>query len=192
MSTTWRYDCFQNSALMQPFHAHPKRSAVTMLNDHNYLADYQDANFLRTHVRRLMQSYQHWIGHALVERTADTDPVEAVMHSEFAIASHRQSDDPKFNFANLRALALFKMQAEQLIGLPSRYSAEPMLRADRDKFLQQVSSHGFVQNYAGIRIAQDGSRFEIQGATVWNVFDPEHADLGVLGQAVIIRSVRPV
>lgn len=159
-------------------------------NDHRFLADFHDQQFLRTHVRRLMQSYQHCLGHALVDLADQQDAVEAVMHCKFAIASHDISADPCFNFANLRALSLFKMSAEQLLGLPSRYSAEAALREDRARFLQQVTAHGFVDNYCGIRIAHDGSRFEIQGATVWNVFDPEQLDLGRLGQAVIIRSVR--
>ena len=167
-----------------------------MLSNDRYLSDYQNDEFLHTHVRRLMQSYQHWLQQPLVEPSAGADEVTAIMHCQYAIASHQMPEiadansEARFNFANLAALSLFKMRPEQIMGLPSRYSAEPMLQEDRAQFLQRVEQHGYVQDYAGIRIAHDGSRFEIQGATVWNVFDPQQPELGLLGQAVIIRSVR--
>jgi hypothetical protein len=74
-----------------------------------------------------------------------------------------------------------------MLGLPSRYSAEAMLREARATFLHQVAMHGFIENYTGIRIAKDGTRFLIEEATVWNLVDvalPKQ----VLGQAVIIKA----
>jgi hypothetical protein len=53
--------------------------------------------------------------------------------------------------------------------------------------LHQVAMHGFIENYAGVRIAKDGGRFWIEQATVWNVVDVEFP-LNVLGQAVIIKA----
>ena len=35
--------------------------------------------------------------------------------------------------------------------------------------MTQVLQDGYVDNYAGVRIAFDKSRFEIRKATVWNV-----------------------
>ena len=37
--------------------------------------------------------------------------------------------------------------------------------------LQEVTTHGFISEYSGIRIAADGRRFRIRGALVWNVYD---------------------
>jgi hypothetical protein len=155
-----------------------------------FLEDYRQAAFLRRHSHLLMTSYQHWTGKSLLSdnRLADTeDAVQALMNEPFAIASHQAGDDPMFNYANHQALALFKMLSEDMLGLPSRYSAEPMLREARAEFLYQVSVHGFIANYSGVRIAKDGSRFLIEQATVWNVVDvalPKQ----VLGQAVIIKA----
>jgi PAS domain-containing protein len=102
------------------------------------------------------------------------------------VASHNADADPLFNYANQQALQLFGMQAEDMLALPSRYSAEPMLREARAEFLHQVATHGYIDDYSGVRIAKDGSRFLIEQATVWNVIDiktKEH-----FGQAVIIKA----
>ena len=149
------------------------------------LDDYRQAPFLAHHSHLLITSYQHWTRKPLIEDVSDE--VKALMHAPFAIASHQTGDDPMFNYANHQALALFKMLPEDMLGLPSRYSAEPMLREARAEFLYQVSTHGFIENYSGVRIAKDGSRFLIEQATVWNVVDvalPKQ----VLGQAVIIKA----
>ena len=150
-----------------------------------FLDDYRQAAFLVRHSHLLITSYQHWTREPLIED--GIDEVNALMHAPFAIASHQAGDDPMFNYANHQALALFKMLPEDMLGLPSRYSAEPILREARAEFLYQVSTHGFVENYSGIRIAKDSTRFLIEQATVWNVVDvalPKQ----VLGQAVIIKA----
>ena len=156
----------------------------------SFLENYRQAAFLASHSRLLMASYQHWTGESLLsdEKLADIeDAVEALMNASFAIASHQASVDPIFNYANHQALALFKMTPEEMLGLPSRYSAEPMLREARADFLYQVTTKGFIENYTGVRIANDGSRFLIKQATVWNVVDVS-LPKQVLGQAVIIKA----
>jgi PAS domain-containing protein len=151
----------------------------------SFLENYRQAAFLARHSRLLMASYQHWTGESL--GVANDDVTHALMHAPYAVASHAAENDPKFNYANHQALALFKMMPEEMLGLPSRYSAEPMLREARADFLYQVSTHGFIENYSGVRIAKDGSRFLIEQATVWNVVDVM-SPKKVLGQAVIIKA----
>jgi hypothetical protein len=150
-----------------------------------FLDNYRQAAFLARHSHLLMTSYQHWTGDSLIEDAEDV--IQSLMNTPFAIASHQAGDDPIFNYANHQALALFKMAPEDMLGLPSRFSAEPMLREARAAFLHQVATYGFIENYAGVRIARDGSRFLIEQATVWNVVDVEFS-LKVLGQAVIIKA----
>jgi hypothetical protein len=72
------------------------------------------------------------------------------------------------------------MTPAQFLGLPSRFSAEAPLREERQALLDRVSRHGFIDDYAGVRIAADGRRFRIEAATVWNLVDP---DGSVHGQA---------
>lgn len=83
------------------------------------------------------------------------------------------------------------MRDDEFLGLHSRYSAEPMLREQRAAFLAEVTANGFVQNYSGVRIAKDGSRFLIEQATVWNVVDIAQPE-NVLGQAVVIKKWKPI
>ena len=68
---------------------------------------------------------------------------------------------------------------------------EARLREARAEFLHQVARHGFIENYSGVRIAKDGSRFLIEQATVWNVVDIALPS-DVLGQAVLIKKSTPI
>ena len=159
------------------------------MQNNPFLTAYHQADFLQRQTQLLLQSYQHWTGQRLISDTDDA--VQTLMQLPFAVASHQASDDPQFNYANHAALALFKMQDEDFLGLPSRYSAEPMLREARAEFLHQVARHGFIENYSGVRIAKDGSRFLIEQATVWNVVDIALPS-DVLGQAVLIKKSMPI
>jgi hypothetical protein len=84
---------------------------------------------------------------------------------------HGVEDDPVFNYANQTALELFEMSWEQFTILPSRHSAEPASREERARLLAQVSNHGYIDNYAGVRISSSGRRFLIEDAVVWNLID---------------------
>lgn len=154
-----------------------------------FLDAYRQADFLKRQTQLLCQSYQHWTRVPLIPPSDNL--VQDLMHFVYPVASHIASDDPQFNYANQAALDLFKMQDEDFLGLPSRYSAEAMLRERRAAFLAEVTANGFVENYSGVRIAKDGSRFLIEQATVWNVVDIAQPDK-VLGQAVVIKKWSPV
>ncbi|MCM3630688.1 MEKHLA domain-containing protein [Paenibacillus glycanilyticus] len=71
------------------------------------------------------------------------------------------------------ALELWEMGWEQLTSTPSRLTAEPMERAERDRFFTQVTANAYVDNYTGIRISSSGRRFYIVNATVWNLVDEQ-------------------
>jgi hypothetical protein len=88
-----------------------------------------------------------------------------------------------FNYGNRAALELFEMSWRDFVALPSRESAEPVNREERRKLLDRVSSHGFVDDYRGVRISSTGRRFRIEEATVWNVLDESNV---YRGQAAVI------
>jgi len=69
------------------------------------------------------------------------------------------------------ALELFGMDFAAFTRLPSRFSAEPLLREERALLLERVARDGFIDDYSGIRIAASGRRFRIERATVWNLVD---------------------
>ena len=85
--------------------------------------------------------------------------------------AHDGGADPRFIYANERAQACFEYAADELIGLPSRLSAEAPERAERQRLLDRVSRDGFIADYSGIRIAKSGRRFQIANAIVWQLID---------------------
>ena len=140
-----------------------------------------DIESIERHSRILAESYRHWTGKPLNDGAISA---KALFDAPFALLSHGTEPDPLFNYANVRALKLFGMRWQEIIGLPSRFSAEPMLREARENLLARVSAHGYVDDYNGVRIARDGRRFMIHNATVWNLLDAQ----GMLcGQAAFIR-----
>lgn len=126
----------------------------------------------QSHVELLLNSYRRLFGKPLLE-TASDDLGRLVYESDFALLSHNTDPDPLFNYGNRTALGLFELTWQELVGMPSRFSAEPVNREERERLLAQVTRDGYIDHYAGIRIAQSGRRFMIQNAVVWNVQDQE-------------------
>ena len=74
-------------------------------------------------------------------------------------------------YGNLRALELWEMSLDQFLGLPSRLTAEPLHRDERQRLLAETRKHGYVDNYRGVRISRTGKRFIIEKALLWMVLD---------------------
>lgn len=124
------------------------------------------------HLHLLHTSFRHYVGRNLANlewhgiRTA-----QALDSGNFALLSHNTASDPIFTYGNQTALRLFEMDWDTLTHLPSRHSAEPLLREERGHLLQMVASQGYIDNYAGVRISATGKRFRIRQAIVWNLRD---------------------
>jgi len=133
--------------------------------------------FLNSHALMMSNSFQRLLGYPLLgidnKRLA-----EALFYAPFVLLSHNTDDEPLFNYANAKGLALFELDWQQLIQLPSRSSAETINQAERDKSLAQVNKQGFMKNYQGIRISASGKRFLIQDAILWNLHDEQGAYQG--------------
>ena len=97
------------------------------------------------------------------------------------IASH--DSNGFFNYLNKAALSLFKVTKDQVIGRSTTMTAPKSEQKQRNELLNQVNSHGFIDNYKGIRVTSDGELFQIEDATIWNVVDKNSHKMG---QAVII------
>ena len=144
--------------------------------------------YLQEHVSRLVVSFSHWTGKSLVE--TDVSPAEQarrLFYAPFVLLSHNAAPDPMLNYANREALTLFELTWEELITLPSRKTAEPSEREERERLLAMVSRQGYIDDYRGIRIAKSGRRFMIERATVWNLLDDNG---GFYGQAAMFRQWR--
>lgn len=106
------------------------------------------------------------------------DPVGALWAAPLAIVAHNTEPDPIFFFGNRAALTLFEMDFGSFTRLPSRFSAEPMLREERARLLERVTRDGLIEDYAGVRISRTGKRFRIANASVWNVTDAAGRAIG--------------
>jgi len=129
-------------------------------------------------IEMIATSYARLLSRPLVEE--GTDIVDALWEAPLAIVAHGTEPDPLFFFANRAALEAFDTDSDCFIGMPSRLSAEELLREERQALLDRVSAVGYIDDYSGIRISAKGRRFLIRDAVVWNLVDKEGA---IHGQA---------
>lgn len=94
-------------------------------------------------------------------------------NATFAVLAHDGAADPRFVYANRSAQRCFEYGWEEIVGLPSRLSAEAPDRAERQRLLEAAARDGFIADYSGVRIAKSGRRFRIVDAVVWQLIDPE-------------------
>jgi hypothetical protein len=130
----------------------------------------------RARIAPVAASYLRLIGQPLVP--SGGDPVEAMWRAGQVILAHGTEADPLFFFANRAGLAAFETTVAAVQRMPSRLSAEPALREERARLLAEVTTHGFIDDYAGMRISALGRRFHIAKATVWNVEDDSGNRIG--------------
>ena len=141
-------------------------------------------------IEALLASYERALSEPLVPVELPAAQAAAWLYdADFALLAHDTAEDPCFVFANLQAQRCFERPWQELIGMPSRLSAEAPNRAERAAMLAGVARDGFTRDYRGIRIARSGRRFWIERGIVWNV----HAEGGELrGQAACFRETTPL
>ncbi len=124
-------------------------------------------------VRLIRESHLRVVGRPLLQPqpALDPDPVAALWNAPLAVVAHGTEADPVFCYGNRLALELFEMDFAAFTALPSRFSAETPVREERGRLLERVARHGFIDDYAGVRISSSGRRFRIEQATVWNLVD---------------------
>lgn len=138
-----------------------------------------ESDWAVTHATTLARSFRHWLGRDLLAGVSDPRALaEALFNAPFVLVSHGTQPDPVLNYGNLAALALWEMSWEELTRTPSRLTAEPVARVERARLLAEVTQHGHIANYAGVRIAQSGRRFCIERAVVWNLLDESGTHYG--------------
>jgi hypothetical protein len=82
------------------------------------------------------------------------------------------------NYGNQIALGLWELSWNQFIKTPSRLTAEPDDRAERERMLTQARAKGYFDGYRGVRISSTGRRFLVEQALIWNVIDPAGNPIG--------------
>jgi hypothetical protein len=134
----------------------------------------------------ILDSHARVVGRPLlVVEGNDTERARALYLANTVVLSHGLEADPIFNYGNRLAQQRFELTWRELVALPSRLSAEPVNRDERQRLLDAVATRGYIEDYGGVRVSKSGRRFRITGATVWNLVD----GAGVLrGQAAAFAS----
>ena len=131
-----------------------------------------DNDYLAAHIDLLRSSLLRLAGRDLIAgEPSPGQAAERIWHAPFALLSHDTAPDPILTYANRCALELFELTWEQMVETPSRLTAEALQREERARLLALVSSRGYVDDYAGVRVSRTGRRFRIEAATVWNLQD---------------------
>lgn len=144
-------------------------------------------DFQAAHAALLADSHLRLTGRELI--AAGPDLARRLFEAPFFLASHDTAADPVLTYGNRTALGLFEMDWTAFTRTPSRFTAEEPNRDERARLLEQVSRHGFIDNYSGVRISSSGRRFRIHRATVWNLVD---GDGNRLGQAATFTDWEPL
>ena len=135
----------------------------------------------------LMDSYRRSVGEALVPAEYGTQ-AEAVrwlyQEAPFCVLAHDLSPDPVFVYVNKSTQRAFEYSQDEFIGMPSRLSAGPPDRSERQELMDAVRAQGFVTGYRGLRVAKSGRQFWIEDVTIWNIVDEKRVRHG---QAALIR-----
>ncbi len=141
----------------------------------------------------LLASHQRAFGRPLIASATTTAaapaPAEARQRAQelFAAATvvlahdgsaDRPDHDPRLIYANRSALTLWRRPWAEMVGLPSRLTAEPAERAGRARLLASARALEAISGYTGIRIDSHGRRFVIQGARLWTLRDSDGHDRG--------------
>lgn len=126
-------------------------------------------------VALILSSHRRAFGVPLV---AGADPLsnlrlaaQEVFAADRAVLAHDGGADPRLIYANGAALLLWRRAWEEMVGLPSRLTAEPAERQQRAQALAAAREREALVGYRGIRVDRDGRRFHIAGAKLWTLRD---------------------
>jgi MEKHLA domain len=120
----------------------------------------------------LLDSYRHWTGGELIERTGDAvTQAQRLFEASCIVVSHGVEPDPILNYGNRTALDLWELSWVHFIKTPSRTTAEADDRAERARMLERARLDGYFDGYRGVRVSSTGRRFLIERAVIWNVID---------------------
>jgi len=98
---------------------------------------------------------------------------QEVFAADRAVLAHDGSDDPRLIYANAVALRLWRRRWEEMVGLPSRLTAEPSERQERARALAAAQEREALIGYGGNRVDSAGRRFRIEGAKLWTLRDQQ-------------------
>lgn len=126
-------------------------------------------------VSRLFLSHQRAFERPLLD-CRDQD--KELFSCDMAVLAHDNSSDPLLIYANATALRLWERSWDEMIGMPSRYTAEEGERQQRTSALQQAKQQDAFEGYSGVRVSRTGQRFRISNARIWTLWDEKGCKCG--------------
>ncbi len=127
----------------------------------------------------LLNSYQKLLKKELIDRDLSLEEqAKRLFFAPFTVFSHGIESDPIYNYGNKIGLQLWERNWDELTTMPSRLSAEIILREERQKILEETNLKGFLENFQGIRISKTGKRYQINDFTLWNLIDENNQYCG--------------
>ena len=130
---------------------------------------------------RVIDAFARTTGRDLVVE-AGLDPAalgESAWFGDFALLTHRGGADAVLNYGNLFVQWLWSADWDALTALPSALTAPEEGREMRAAMMAQVAERGFVDGYAGERIARDGRRFLMHDGIVWRLQEKSGEPFGI-------------
>lgn len=132
-------------------------------------------------IARVVDAFARTTGRDLVVE-AGLNPAalgESAWLGDFALLTHRGGADAVLNYGNLFVQRLWSADWNALTALPSALTAPAEGRELRAAMMARVAEHGFVDGYAGERIARDGRRFLMHDGIVWRLQEKSGEPFGI-------------
>ena len=139
---------------------------------------------------RIFKSFEYWLKRPLIEVGYSSEEIaQALFEAPFALMAHGTEADPIFSYGNRFALESFGFTWETFTKMPSRYSAEPVEREERERLLQDSQRQGFIPKFQVVRVTRTGQHFLIEDGILWNLLDEQEQ---YCGQAAIYSQWTPL
>ena len=94
----------------------------------------------------LVSSYRRTVGSEppFLEHGTPRSAERVYAQASHPVLAHNTDPDPRFIYANRAAQTAFEYDWDEITSLPSRLSAEPVDREERQRLLDSVARHGFA------------------------------------------------
>jgi hypothetical protein len=127
----------------------------------------------------LLDSYKQLLAKELIIRKGSKiEQAKQLFFAPFVVISHGIEADPIYNYGNKSGLILWERSWEELRKTPSRTSAEPLLREERQQLLTETKNQEYVINRQAIRISKTGKKYQINDITIWNLYNQKNKYCG--------------
>lgn len=123
----------------------------------------------------ILRSFERAFGRPLLAGGTTHDVLQAsqlLFRGDTVVLAHDGASDPALIYANAAALQLWERSWAEMIGMPSRLTAEPEERAGRARMLATALQQHACEGYSGVRISKSGRRFQIHNARLWTLWGP--------------------